>query len=228
MENRKLVISTIAISICLLILSPSRAFSLAGIAERHSTFYLNKYANVRWEHPGDICDGNDYYCLSLEKVEHGVFEGLEYSLEEINIPATKSSPYIIARRSMDDTWLVYDLEKERYVIEATGFNEAHDVWKSLGFAMPSFIDSKSPEEYLAETIESILARWRFGFVLWSAFLFVPCLLLSALLMGLTFSLYKKYRENGLRKHLILSRVLMVSTGIAILFSLIFSGALVLM
>lgn len=228
MEQYKGIISTISLSVYFLILFPSTAFSLAGIAERTSTFHFNGYANVRWHHPCDICDGDDSYCLSLKKVARGIFEGLEYSLEEINIPETISSPHIIARRSMDDTWLVYDLENEEYLIEATGFNEAHDVWKSLGYGELSFIDSKNPEEYLAETSESIMARWRLGLILWSAFLFIPCLLLSLLFGSLCFSFHKKYREGGLRKHLILSRVLLVPTGIGILSFLIFFETIVFM
>jgi len=144
MANSKIIIFTICLSIWLITFIPSTAFPLAGIGEVDSTFHFNQYANLIWAHPGDICDGDDFYCLRLEKVGHGIFEGLEYSLEEINIPENKSIPIILARRSMDDKWLVYDLANEAYLIEAAAFNDAFAEWTSRGFNALSFIDANNP------------------------------------------------------------------------------------
>ncbi len=133
MANSKIISPIIFMSIWLIVFIPSTAFPLAGIGEIGSIFHFNQYANLNWAHPGDICDGDDSYCLRLEKVEHGIFEGLEYSLEEINIPENKSIPVIMARRSIDGTWLIYDLENEAYLIEAAEVDDAFAEWTSRGF-----------------------------------------------------------------------------------------------
>jgi hypothetical protein len=219
--NSKIVILIICLSIGLIAFIPSTAFPLAGIGEVDSTFHFNQYANLNWVHPGDICDGDDSYCLRLEKVQHGIFEGLEYSLEEINIPKNKSIPIILARRSMDNTWLVYDLANEAYLIEATAFKDAYAEWKSRGFNALSFIDTKNPDKFLSETNESIKRKWR----LKAFFYFTPCLILSIVFGSLAISFHNKYSKSDLKENLALSIVFIVLFGITIIFVSIFIWAM---
>jgi hypothetical protein len=80
-----------------------------------------------WAHPGDICtrdsEASDLYCFQFKKDNRRKFRGLEDSLEEINTPLDGSSPYIIARRSIDNKCLVY----KEYLTAAIEITEALDV-----------------------------------------------------------------------------------------------------
>lgn len=85
------------IHVLFLILFPSVAMPLAGLAEHYATFHYNDHAEVLWAHPGDVCtkdSGGDQFCLSFRKEGGGSFKGLENSLEDINVPIDKSSPYL--------------------------------------------------------------------------------------------------------------------------------------
>ena len=217
MENKRFIF----ISIWLIVFIPSTAFPLAGIGETGSIFHFNQYANLNWAHPGDICDGDDSYCLRLEKVEHGIFEGFEYSLEEINIPENKSIPVIMARRSIDGTWLIYDLENEAYLIEAAAVDDAFAEWTSRGFNSLSFIDAKNPaktpDKFLNETNKSIKLKWRL-----KAFSYLPiCLVLSIVFGSLAISFHNKYSKSELKENLVLSAVFTILFGITIIFVSIF-------
>lgn len=225
MTNSKTISLIICMSIWLIVFSPSTAFSLAGIGEIDSIFHFNQYANLKWAHPGDICDGDDPYCLRLEKVEHEIFVGLEGSLEEINVPENKSIPVIMARRSMDDTWLIYDLANEAYLIEAATFEDASAEWTSGGFNSLSFIDAKNPaktpDKFLNETDESIRLKWRL-----KAFSYLPlCLILSIVFGSLAISFHNKYSKSDLKKNLVLSAVFTILFGIEIVFISIFFWAM---
>ena len=202
-----------------LALVPSTAMALAGIGEHDSTFHYNKYTKVKWQHPGQFCsrDGetSDLHCFEFARESYEDFEGLERSLEEINVPFDESSPYIIARRSDDSKWLVYDLEKEQPLITGVAYKEALAVWQSLGLLEPDFIDTINPHKFLRETAASKKRRLRVKFALWA----FPTLILAVFFGALATEANREYKKEGLKKYLILSRLLMFLTGLAALIAL---------
>lgn len=206
------------ISVLFLTLFPSVAMSLAGFAEHYSTFHYSDYAKVLWAHPGDVCTrdrGSDQFCFSLRREGNGSFKELENSLEEINVPVDTSSPYVIARRSIDSKWLVYDLEAEQYLANKINRDEALAVWKSLGLTEPRFVDPRAPTDHLEETVESIETRRDIQLTMWVYMSLWPSLVLGALFGIPTLLSYRRYKKTRAKKYLIFSGVLMAPTGLII-------------
>jgi hypothetical protein len=192
---------------------PSTAFALAGIAERTSIYHYNHYAELYWAHPGDTCGGNDNYCLSLKKKGNLDFAGLECKFEEINLPKDVSNPIILARRSNDNKWIVYDLRDESHLIESASFNDAYAVWTSTDNNEVSFIDVKNPDQFLNETKKSIRLKWAMR----AFFYLVPCIILSIVFGFMAFSSHKKYRKSTSRMELMLWITYTVLCGITVVF-----------
>jgi hypothetical protein len=190
-------------------LMPSQALALAGIAEHSYTYHFNRFTQLEWVSPGDICEGDDKFCLDLRREGHRGFKGIDGSLEAINVPSDQSSPYIIARKSIDDTWFVYHLGKEKFLIEGATLDEALSVWTSLGLVAAEFIESRNPDEHLEETADSIKTRWSWQIVFMAMGLLVPSLLLMLVFGGLTRAFSRGHRNSGSRLQLVLARVFMV-------------------
>jgi len=203
-------------------LVPLRAVALAGFAEHSRTLHFNRFAELRWQSPGDACEGEDPFCLEL--VRPGGYEhaGVDESLEAINVPEDPASPYVLAQRSSDGSWLVYDLGAQRFVAERAGRTEALAAWRRLGLAEPELIDARSPERHLRETGASALQRWRERTLLTLVFE-LPALLLAVLLFGgIALGLGRDYRRSGSRPRLALCVVFAlpaVLAGARILYSL---------
>lgn len=218
------------INFTFLILFPSVAMPLAGFAEHYSTFHYSDYAKVLWAHPGDVCTrdrGSDQFCFSFSKEGNGSFKELENSLEEINVPVDRSSPYVIARRSIDSKWLVYDLEKEQYLVNKVKRNEALTVWKSLGLTEPGFVDPRAPTDHLEETAESIETRRDIQLTMWVYMSLWPSLVFGALFGIPTLLSYRRYKKTRSKKYLIFSGILMAPTGLIIVLFMRSFGNLVL-
>lgn len=193
---------------------PLEALALAGLAEHSYTYHFNRFAQLGWANPGDLCEGGDKYCLDLRKEGYGNFKGISGSLEAINVPSDPSSATIIARKSIDDTWFVYHLGEEKFLIQGAPLDEALSVWAELGLVVPVFIDSRNPDEHLEETADSIESRWTWQVALMAMSLVVPCLLLMLVFAGLTQAFRRGHRKSGSRLQLVLARVFMVPTGLA--------------
>ncbi len=223
MTRCELIKYQILASMVLLILVPSNALALAGIGEHDTTFHFNQYTQVSWQHPGQFCirdgDRSDLRCLEFVREGSEDFKDLESSLEEINVPTDESSPFIIARRSSDSKWLVYDLENEHHLIRGVSYNEALNLWQSLNLFEPNFVDTINPEKFLRETAESKKRRLVFKLALWSGFGWFPMLILAVILGALTTSVNRKYKKEGSKEYLIISRLLKFLTGMAALFVL---------
>ena len=191
---------------------PFKALALAGLAEHYYTYHFNRLAQLEWANPGDLCEGSDHHCLDLRREDHRHFKGISGTLEAINVPSDSSSPYIIARKSVDDTWFVYHLGEEKFLIQGAPLDEALPVWADLGLVVPVFIDSRNPDEHLEETADSFKARWTWQIVLMAMSLVVPCFLLMLVFGGLTQAFRRGHRKTGSRLQLVLARVFMVPTG----------------
>jgi len=221
MTNYKTHIFILCLSVGLSTFLPSAVFPLAGIGEVDSTFHFNRYAKLKWAHPGDTCEGGDNYCLKLEKANRGTFKGLDCSLEEINLPENTSIPIILARRSTDNTWLVYDLANEAFIIEAATFDDATAEWNSRALPVLSLIDTSNPDQFLSETYASIKRKWS----LRAFYFFPPCLLLSVVFGGLAVVFHKKYSQSGLKEKLGFSIVFTILFGVTIICLSVFVWAM---
>ncbi len=229
MTPSNLIKYQILASIVLLIFIPSNALALAGIGEHDTTFHYNKYTQVRLEHPGQFCirdgDRSDLHCLKFVRESYEDFKGLESSLEEINVPIDESSPFIIARRSSDSKWLIYDLEIEQHLIRGVSYNEALTLWLSMNLFEPNFVDTINPEKFLHETAASKKRRFELKLVLLSGFGWLPMLILAVILGVLTTKVNRQYKKEGSKEYLIISRLLKFLTGMAALFVLAAFGFL---
>jgi hypothetical protein len=208
------------------LLLPFRAVALAGLAEHYLTYQFNRYAQLVWVNPGDVCEGSDKYCLDLVKEDRRGFAGIDGSLEAINVPSDPTSPYIIARRSADDRWFVYDLGEEAFLMGTGTLEQALGVWADRGLADPVFIESHNPDQYLEETPESFRTRWGWQLVFMAMGLVVPCLL-ALVAFGLLARAFRRgYRKSGSRYKLVLARVFMVPTVLAGIVLLLSVGLLI--
>lgn len=203
-----------------LTLIPSKAMALAGIGEHDSTFHYNYYTMVSWQHPGEFCirdvETSDRRCLMLIRESDEDFNRLESSLEELNVPLNESSPYIIARRSIDSRWLVYDLEKEQYLVNAAVYSEALAVWQSLGLPEPDFIDSIDPAKFLRETAASKKRRLTIQLLPFAILGFIPGMIFLVSLGCLADARYRKYKKEGAKKSLVQARLLTILAGLTAL------------
>ncbi len=211
---KHLVNLALAVAVLAAAMLPFKALALAGLAEHYYTYNFNRLARLEQASPGDLCEGSDKYCLNLRSGDHRDFKGIRGSLEAINVPSDPSSPYIIARKSIDDTWFVYHLGEEKFLIQGAPLDEALPVWADLGLVVPVFIDSRNPDEHLEETADSFKARWTWQIVLMAMSLVVPCVLLMLVFGGLVQAFRRGHRKTGSRLQRVLARVFMVPAGIA--------------
>ena len=100
-------------------LLPSLAFALAGIAERTSFFHYNDFTIIERGHPSDMCSGPNKWCLALVGEGYRDFKGIDSTFEQLNIPSDSATLYIVGQRSSDNSWLVYDLQKEQILVLRT-------------------------------------------------------------------------------------------------------------
>lgn len=193
---------------------PPRATALAGIAEHYFTYEFNEFAQLVWVNPGDLCEGSDKHCLDLIKEDRRGFAGIDGTLETINVPSDPWSPYIIALRSSDDTWFVYDLGAETFLMQGGSLEQALGAWSDRGLADPVFINSRNPDQYLEETAESFRTRWGWQIVFMAMGLVVPCFLALLIFGAIARAFRRGYRKSGSRYKLVLGRVFMVPAALA--------------
>ena len=141
---------------------------------------------------------------------------MESSLEEINVPVDESTPYVIARRSLDSKWLVYDLEKEQHLINEVAYSEALAVWQSLGLSEPDFVDTISPEKLLRETAASRKRAFTIKLIPIAILGFGPGIILFVFLGCRTDTQYRKYKKERQKKRLVSARLHMIATGLTAL------------
>lgn len=197
----------------LVVLAP-RASALAGLAEHDRTYTYNRFANLVVVRPGDVCEGADKYCLLLVRPDGRRYRGAGGSLEAVSVPADVHSPYVLAQRSADGVWLVFDLGTDTVLVDSADMQGALDVWEELGQVAPELVDTGNAERYLDETRDSIMFRWGLQAVLMAMGALVPSLLLLVVFGGLARSLRRGYNDTGSRLRLMLARMLMVPATLA--------------
>ena len=137
--------------ILFLLLFSSLAHALAGFAERSSTFHYNDFSQIERGHPSDLCYGldNGQWCLVLRRDDYRHFKDIDSPFAELNVPVDTSTPYIIGRRSSDNHWLVYELEKEILLISDADYRLVLDVWQGLGMEEPIYVNARNTRELSA-------------------------------------------------------------------------------
>jgi hypothetical protein len=133
---------------------PAAAGATAGFAETHSDLHYNHSANLHWIHPGDGCDSGRY-CFMLERkeVRSRFFRDLYLSLRKINVPED-DGPLILAQASSDETWLVYDLDAEQYLVRSVPYETALRTWVASGRKPPRLADAQEGAVGLSRTWRS--------------------------------------------------------------------------
>lgn len=193
---------------------PFEAFALAGLAEHDYIYHFNRHAQLVWRNPGDSCEGVDKYCLELRREDRRELEGIGGSLEVVNLPTDPESPYVLAQRSVDGAWFVYDLGEQRFVVETVTLDEALSAWAALGLARPTLIDSRNPDRHLEETSDSRAARWGFRILLMAMGAVVPSLVLALLFGGIARLFANRHRRTGSPYQRMAARIFMVPAATA--------------
>jgi hypothetical protein len=172
--------------------APAVAGATAGFAETHSDLQYNHSANLHWTHPGDGCDSGRY-CFTVEKkdVRSHFFRDLYLSLRKINVPED-DGPLILAQASSDETWLVYNLDAEQYLVRSVPYETALRTWVASGRKPPRLADAEKGARGLSRTWRS--RREELSFLL---LLFYPLIVLIALpvLSALSWILLNGFRAT---------------------------------
>jgi len=179
-----------------ILLLPSPAFALAGMAESNSYFHYNDFTKIERGHPSDLCWGPSKWCLALLRDDYRKFKGIDFTFEEINTPTDQAAPYIIGRRSTDNHWLVYDLKKERFLIDDADYNKAIDVWLSLGLAQPVYVNAHNTRELLTETRDSVFNRWNVDLQMWFFYTLVLLIPIGLIFWYLSRKSRQRYENTG--------------------------------
>lgn len=193
------------------VLSP-RAFALAGLGEHQRTYEYNRFANLVAVSPGDLCEGADKYCLLLMRPDGREFRHLGGSLETVSAPS--EAPYVLARRSLDDAWLVFDLGTDTILVESADEEGALAVWEDLGQSDPELLNVRNVASRLDETRDSLMLRWGFQIVLLALGAIVPSLVLLLIFGGLARALKRGYHDTGSQIRLVLARIFMLPATLA--------------
>ncbi len=196
----------LALLFCLI---SSKAFALAGIAERSSYFHYNDYAQVERGHPSDTCTGKTKWCLGLSKKNLRGLRGINSSFEELSVPPDSASPYFIGRLSENDHWLVYDLQQESIILEHPNYKNALDTWRSLKQKDPIFVNVKNTRDLLFETEESIDRRWKMDLFLWFFFGVLPLSIFAIMFWLASRRSARKYQAGGPIAYRILSYLFLI-------------------
>lgn len=179
-------------------LLPSLAFALAGIGERSSFFHYNDFTLIERGHPSDFCSGPTHWCIALYREGYRNFKGIDSTFEQLNIPSDSATPYLIGQRSSDNSWLVYDLQKEQILIADMDYQKVIDVWYSLGFTQPTYVNARNTRELLTETKDSKSFRWKRDlqmYLIFGLFPFTPVALIFWYLSRKTKQQYQKTKSD---------------------------------
>lgn len=138
-----------------LALTPA-APATVGLAEWSRQLHYNQFALLVVHH-GDVCDGSDKECISLEPKQQSLygFRQLPCSLEQINLPINSTQPLVIAQRSSDLHWLVYDLQADTLLFEDPSYQAALSFWSARGLATPTLVDPFQAHDHLWPTASSL-------------------------------------------------------------------------
>ena len=191
------------------ILLPTLAYALAGIAESSSYFRYNDYANIERGHPSDLCQGPSKWCLGLKRDSYRAFKNINFTFEQINVPADKALPYIIGQRSTDAHWLVYNLKDEQILKIDNDYSEVIEVWHSLGLEKPVFVNAHNTRELLTETRDSVISRWSFDLQMWFFYTLILVVPVALLFWYLSRKSKQQYNKNSSKVFYVFSYIFLI-------------------
>jgi hypothetical protein len=197
------------IVVLLVVLLPAQVYALAGIAESSSVFHYNDYTKIERGHPSDLCWGPSKWCLGLKREDYRNFKGVDFTFQEINVPADTTIPYLIGRRSSDSHWLIYNLNEEQILIANIDYGKVIEIWSSLGLATPVYVNAHNTRELLTETGDSVNSRWSIALQMW---LFSTLTLLTPVALIFWYLSRKskqRYKENGSKVFFVFAFVFLV-------------------
>jgi hypothetical protein len=190
-------------------LLPSLAFALAGIAESTSFFYYNDYTKIERGHPSDLCWGPDQWCLAFRKDGYQGFKDINFTFKQVSVPADKAIPYFIGQRLSDDSWLIYDLQKEKPLIADIDYQKVIAVWLSLGLARPVYVNARNTRELLTETEDSVADRWSINLQMWFFMGILPVTPVVLIFWYLSRKSRQQYRKANSKVFLVFTYVFLV-------------------
>ena len=190
-------------------LLPSLAFALAGIAERISFFHYNNFATIERGHPSDICSGPDKWCIAFRKDGHQDFKDIEFSFKQVSIPTNSAIPYFVGQRLFEDSWLVYDLQKEQILIIDIDYSKVIDAWYSLGLAQPTYVNARNTRELLNETEDSVTFRWKRDLQMWLFMGLLPLTPVALIFWYLSRKSRQQYKKANSKVFIVFAYVFLV-------------------
>jgi len=193
---------------------PHPVCALAGLAEHDRSYTFNRFAHLVAVSPGDICEGGDKYCILLVRVDGRRYEGTDGTLEAVNVPGDAGSPYVLARRSRDDAWLVFDLGTDTIIAESADMDDVLAVWEELGQSPPELMQTRTVAGHLKETRDSVVFRWGIQIVFLAMGALIPSLLLLVIFRGIARAFKRGHHDTGSRVRLVLAQAFMVPAVIA--------------
>lgn len=196
-------------------LLPSLALALAGIGERSSFFQYNDFTFIERGHPSDICSGPTKWCLALNREGYRDFKGIDSTFEQLNVPTDHARPYLIGQRSSDNSWLVYDLQKEQILIADTDYQKVIDVWYSLGLAQPKYVNARNTRELLTETNDSKAFRWKRDLQMYLFFGLIPFAPVALIFWYLSRKTRQQYKKTKSQVSIALSYIFIIPVFVII-------------
>lgn len=142
----------------LLLAFPVPGSATVGFAEWSKTFQYDREHTVE-RHHGDICGvagKSGKQCLVLAGMERSG-SGVYYEkalLDEISVPEDGAA-HVLARRRLDDHWIIYGLVSGEYEADTLHYEEALIRWQGLGYSgKPVMANPQNISRHFRETRES--------------------------------------------------------------------------
>ncbi|NJD90413.1 MAG: hypothetical protein FIA91_02685 [Geobacter sp.] len=113
--------------------------------------------------------------------------------ETISAPV-KDSNLVLAKSTVEDNWLIYDLKLQRMVVKTSDFSLASNKWLSLTKTIPIFINATEAESRLEKSGKgSLLDSYETLHFLWvfSPFILIICLPVILFFMLFVYLITKK-------------------------------------
>lgn len=144
---------------------PSLVFGLAGWSELSYEYYYSPNILIEFSVPSDACSpeyNKNQRCIKIYSADDGnkfkKFKNLD-SLTEVNLPLSSSPKFIIGKSYFDDSWLIYDIQKDEKLFVDKNFDLVKKEYEKLGVKTPTLVSMNNFDEYFKnETSQSLEAR----------------------------------------------------------------------
>jgi hypothetical protein len=139
------------------------------------------------------------WTLVLQKADGSSFLGLT-ELDEINLPPAPPTSWILAKRTGDERWVIYDLDRGQYRAEEREFASVLSIWRSRALGDPRLIQASQVESNLPRTFLTFRSRvehWIWVSLMSAVFFWRRILLIMAAGMSIPgVLLIRDFRRHG--------------------------------